>query len=164
MFKLGTRKVDPNQGIQIDRCHAIRRKIIIPRNQNNRRSRVVMHKIHVIFISVRNSVSKRCTMFPRALLITHTLARSQARLWYPIRYFTTQPEQPSKSWLTQKIESSPAARKWFLTIVKGLGYDSPKQLAGRRAFVLYERVVALTPDTNVTFWQKGAEVCLALNP
>jgi len=23
MFKLGTRKVDPNQGIQIDRCHAI---------------------------------------------------------------------------------------------------------------------------------------------
>jgi len=102
-------------------------------------------------------------MFPRALLITHTLVRSQARLWYPIRCFTTQPEQPSKSWLTQKIESSPAARKWFLTIAKGLGYDSPKQLAGRRAFVLYEHVAALTPDTSVTFWQKGAEVCLARN-
>jgi len=28
MFKLGTRKVEPNQGIQIDHCHAIRRKII----------------------------------------------------------------------------------------------------------------------------------------
>jgi len=96
-------------------------------------------------------------MFPRALLVSHTLVRSQTRLWYPLRYFTTQPEQPSKSWLTQKIESSPAARKWFLALVKGLGYDSPKQLAGRRAFVLYERVAALTPDTSVTFWQKGAE-------
>jgi len=102
-------------------------------------------------------------MFPRALLVTHTLARSQARLWYPIRHFASQPKQPSKSWLTRKIESSPATRKWFLAITKGLGYDSPKQLAGRRAFLLYERVVALTPDTSVPFWQKGAEMCPVLN-
>ena len=96
-------------------------------------------------------------MLPRTLRIART------RLWFPVRCLTTQPEQSSKNWLTQKIESSPATKKWFLAIAKGLGYGSPKQLAGRRSFVLYDRVVALTPDQSVTFWQKGAEVRLVLN-
>lgn len=34
-----------------------------------------------------------------------------------------------------------------------MGYGSPKQLAGRRAFVLYERIIAATPDTDTEFWQ-----------
>ncbi|KAF5353495.1 hypothetical protein D9756_008123 [Leucocoprinus leucothites] len=96
------------------------------------------------------------SMLPRTLL-TRTLTRSlasPARLRLPLRCITTQPQQPSKGWLTQKIESSPTARKWFMAIAKGLGYQSPKQLAGGRAFVLYERVAAPTPDQDPLFWQK----------
>ncbi|KAJ3564017.1 hypothetical protein NP233_g8567 [Leucocoprinus birnbaumii] len=97
-------------------------------------------------------------MLPR-ILLTRTLARplaSTTHLSLPLRCISTKPEQPAppKSWLTQKIETSPIARKWFLAMARGLGYGSPKQLAGRRAFVLYEHVVAPTPDQDPEFWQK----------
>ncbi|XP_006455853.1 hypothetical protein AGABI2DRAFT_187987 [Agaricus bisporus var. bisporus H97] len=59
-----------------------------------------------------------------------------------------------KSWLTRKLESSPTAKKWFLSFTNLLGYGSPKQLAGRRAFVLYEQIVAAAPDQYPGFWQK----------
>jgi cytochrome b pre-mRNA-processing protein 3 len=97
-------------------------------------------------------------MLPRTLL-TRTLTRpitSSSRLRLPLRCVTTQPDQPPKSWLTQKIEESPAARKWFLNFTKLFGYGSPKQLAGPRAFMLYEHVVAATPDQYPEFWQKGS--------
>lgn len=60
------------------------------------------------------------------------------------------------SWLTRKVESSPAAKKVFLGLAKALGYGSPKQLAARRAFVLYEKIAATRPEGDVAFWQNGA--------
>lgn len=66
-----------------------------------------------------------------------------------------QPAQP-QSWLTRKIKTSPRARKLFFMFTDMLGYGSPKQVAGRRAFVLYEHVVAVTPDADTHFWQQGA--------
>ncbi|KAG6867515.1 hypothetical protein C0993_001778 [Termitomyces sp. T159_Od127] len=39
-----------------------------------------------------------------------------------------------------------------------LGYGSPKQLAGFRAFVLYEHVVAVTPDADTQFWQQDCRL------
>ena len=66
-----------------------------------------------------------------------------------------EPEQQA-SWLTRKVESSPAAKKAFLGLAKALGYGSAKQLAARRAFVLYEKVAATRPEQDVAFWQNGA--------
>ena len=42
-----------------------------------------------------------------------------------------------------------------MVLAKTLGYGSPKQVAGRRAFVLYENVCALRPDEENVFWQRG---------
>ncbi|RXW17004.1 hypothetical protein EST38_g8851 [Candolleomyces aberdarensis] len=56
------------------------------------------------------------------------------------------------SWLTRQIESSPAAKSAFLGFAKVLGYGSPKQLAARRAFVLYEKIAAMKPDEDKAFW------------
>ncbi|KXN85188.1 CBP3-like protein [Leucoagaricus sp. SymC.cos] len=95
-------------------------------------------------------------MLPRTLL-SRTLTRSltsPAHLRLPLRCLSTQPEPPPKSWLTRKIESSPTTKNWFLNLTKIFGYGSPKQLAGRRAFVLYEHVAATTPDQDTAFWQK----------
>ncbi|KAF9443365.1 hypothetical protein P691DRAFT_737963 [Macrolepiota fuliginosa MF-IS2] len=93
------------------------------------------------------------TIVSRALV--RSLA-SPARIRLPLRSITTQPanqNEPQKSWLTRKVESSPEAKKWFLRLTALLGYGSPKQLAARRALVLYEHVVAVTPDHDRAFWQ-----------
>lgn len=105
--------------------------------------------------------------------LTRSLARSLASrtpLHRPIRCITTQPDrqdQQQKSWLTRKVESSPTAKKWFLKFTGLLGYGSPKQLAGRRAFILYEHVVATTPDQDTAFWQNGTpfpDVIVLISP
>jgi cytochrome b pre-mRNA-processing protein 3 len=43
----------------------------------------------------------------------------------------------------------------FLKLTTLLGYGSPKQMAGRRSFVLYGQVCAVKPDQDRTFWQDG---------
>src|SRR6266576_247116 len=63
--------------------------------------------------------------------------------------------QREKNWLTRKVETSPFARKVFLALAKSLGYGSPRQMAGRRALVLYENVCAPRPDEDKAFWQTG---------
>jgi len=68
---------------------------------------------------------------------------------------TPAPPSPQKNWLTRLVESSPTAMKIFLKYTNALGYGSPKQLAGRRAFVLYEKVCAVKPDEDRGFWQNG---------
>jgi hypothetical protein len=66
-----------------------------------------------------------------------------------------------KSWLTHQVETSPIARYWFDKVTTLLGYNSPKQLAGRRAFVLYKEVCAPVPDADQTFWQNSECLCLS---
>ncbi|RDB18650.1 CBP3-like protein [Hypsizygus marmoreus] len=101
-------------------------------------------------------------MVARSLLIRHLRAHQvPLRLPYhaTTRCFATKPQPPprppvvQKSWLTRKVESSPAAMNVFLKLTNALGYGSPKQLAGRRAFVLYEQVCAVRPDEDRAFWQ-----------
>jgi len=67
--------------------------------------------------------------------------------------------EKEKSWLTRKVEASPTARAAFLAVAKALGYGSPRQLAGRRAFVLYENICAVKPDHDLEFWQKREWSC-----
>ncbi|KAJ3997634.1 hypothetical protein F5050DRAFT_1711134 [Lentinula boryana] len=67
------------------------------------------------------------------------------------------PERP-KSWLTHKVETSPTVRYWFMKITALLGYHSPKQRAGLRTFLLYERVCAVTPDAERSFWQNECDL------
>ncbi|KAJ4490706.1 hypothetical protein J3R30DRAFT_124203 [Lentinula aciculospora] len=67
------------------------------------------------------------------------------------------PERP-KSWLTHKVETSPTVRYWFMKITALLGYHSPKQRAGLRTFLLYERVCAVTPDRDRNFWQNECDL------
>ena len=71
---------------------------------------------------------------------------------------TPSPPQRKKSWLTRQVETSPTAKTIFMALAKTLGYGSPKQVAGRRAFVLYESVCAVRPDDENVFWQRG--VCV----
>ena len=65
-------------------------------------------------------------------------------------------QQTEKSWLTRRVESSPVTRKVFFAVTDLLGYGSPKQLAGRQAFTIYEQVAATIPDQDKEFWQQGA--------
>ena len=71
----------------------------------------------------------------------------------------TQPKpsihEPKKSWLTRKVEESPMWRALFFQITNLVGYGSPKQLAGRRSFLLYENICAVKPDEDRAFWQDG---------
>ncbi|KAG5637880.1 hypothetical protein H0H81_002843 [Sphagnurus paluster] len=69
-----------------------------------------------------------------------------------------QPPVQQKSWLTRKVESSPTAMKFFLSFTNALGYGSPKQMAGRRAFALYDQVCAVKPDDDRAFWQEGCRL------
>lgn len=65
------------------------------------------------------------------------------------------PPMREKSWLTRKVDSSPNAMKIFLKLTTLLGYGSPKQMAGRRAFALYGQVCAVKSDQDRSFWQDG---------
>ena len=47
---------------------------------------------------------------------------------------------------------------------KLLGYGSKKQIAGRRAFLLYERLCAARPDEEREFWQGGKSIFIFFNP
>jgi cytochrome b pre-mRNA-processing protein 3 len=62
---------------------------------------------------------------------------------------------PKKSWLTRKVEESPIWRSLFFQLTNLVGYGSPKQLAGRRSFLLYEKICAVKPDEDRAFWQDG---------
>lgn len=61
-----------------------------------------------------------------------------------------------KSWLTKKVEASPSLKKVFLQAANLMGYGSPKQVAGRRAFAMYEQLCIIRPEEDKTFWQEGA--------
>ncbi|KAF5350875.1 hypothetical protein D9758_010509 [Tetrapyrgos nigripes] len=65
---------------------------------------------------------------------------------------------PKKSWLTHKIETSPTWRYWFMQATTLLGYHTPKQVAGRRAFFLYQELCATVPDANRAFWQDKCDL------
>ena len=60
-----------------------------------------------------------------------------------------------RSWLTRKVEESLMWRTLFFKITDLIGYGSPKQMAGRRSFILYDKVCAVKPDDDRAFWQDG---------
>ncbi|KAF9459130.1 hypothetical protein BDZ94DRAFT_1269086 [Collybia nuda] len=108
-------------------------------------------------------------MVARSILVRHlrSYQRPLALPYNATRYITSQtapktrpssssatPPEREKSWLTRKVESSPAAMRIFVKLTNALGYGSPKQLAGRRAFAIYEHVCATKPDHDAEFWQK----------
>ena len=85
-------------------------------------------------------------------------------LYYTKRCITTKPPQntqpkslnhmsPNKSWLTHKVEESPIWRTLFFGLTNIMGYGSPKQMAGRQAFILYDKICATKPDEDRVFWQ-----------
>ena len=59
-------------------------------------------------------------------------------------------------WLTRKLRENPTAMKAFLGLARAMGYGSKKQLAGRRALVMYQKLCANRPDEDKVFWQEGA--------
>ena len=62
---------------------------------------------------------------------------------------------PKRSWLTRKVEESSMWRALFFQFTNLVGYGSPKQLAGRRSFILYDKICAAKPDEDRAFWQDG---------
>ncbi|KAF9524574.1 hypothetical protein CPB83DRAFT_819975 [Crepidotus variabilis] len=74
------------------------------------------------------------------------------------RYLATsseKPVEPPKSWLTHKVETSPTAKRVFLGLTNLFGYGSPKQVAGRRTFGIYEHIAVTAPDKDRDFWQQS---------
>jgi cytochrome b pre-mRNA-processing protein 3 len=71
-----------------------------------------------------------------------------------------QPEPPSgqhpQSWLTRAVKASPVARSVFMGVARLLGYGTPRQLAGRRAFQMYEQLCVPRADEECQFWREGA--------
>lgn len=63
--------------------------------------------------------------------------------------------QFQESWLTRLVRRNPAAKRAFLGLMTLFGYNSPKQIAGRRAFYLYEYVCAVKAGEEKDFWQNG---------
>ncbi|KIL66763.1 hypothetical protein M378DRAFT_160247 [Amanita muscaria Koide BX008] len=66
--------------------------------------------------------------------------------------------QRDKSWLTRQVETSPTAKAVFKALATVLGYSTNKQVAGRRAFVLYRNVCAVKPDEEREFWQNDCHL------
>ncbi|KAH0581730.1 hypothetical protein H2248_011415 [Termitomyces sp. 'cryptogamus'] len=116
-------------------------------------------------------------MVARALLLRQLRHTNRLSVSLPVRYHaekivsapqphaqaqkvgpSPQPPARPQSWLTRKVKSSPLAKKLFLNLTNLLGYGSPKQLAARRAFHLYEHVVAVTPDADTHFWQQSCRL------
>src|ERR1700729_2360466 len=60
-----------------------------------------------------------------------------------------------KSWLTRKLDSSPTAKRIFIKLANAMGYGSPKQVAGRRAFNLYQDLCVGRADEESAFWMTG---------
>ena len=73
----------------------------------------------------------------------------------PVSGPSTAPSR-EKSWLTKKVEASPSLKKVFLQAATVMGYGSPKQVAGRRAFAMYEQLCIVRPEEDKAFWQEGA--------
>ena len=59
------------------------------------------------------------------------------------------------SWLTRKLKQSPTAMAAFLKIFGALGYNSPKQIAARRALALYEQLCSGRANEDSVFWAEG---------
>ncbi|KAI0341161.1 hypothetical protein BDW22DRAFT_1333293 [Trametopsis cervina] len=66
-------------------------------------------------------------------------------------YKHTRPVQ--RSWLTEQVKASPTARKFFIGLAKVMGYNSSKQIAGRRSLAMYEKLCAVKADEEREFWQ-----------
>lgn len=46
-------------------------------------------------------------------------------------------------------------RALFFQFTDLIGYGSPKQMAGRHSFILYDKICAVKPDEDRAFWQDG---------
>lgn len=60
-----------------------------------------------------------------------------------------------QSWLTRKINSSPRAKRIFVKFAYAMGYGSPRQVAGRRAFNMYLDLCIGRADQERVFWTTG---------
>jgi len=66
------------------------------------------------------------------------------------------PASPKQqSWLTRKINSSPRAKRIFVQVANAMGYGSPRQVAGRRAFNMYQDLCVRRADEESVFWRTG---------
>lgn len=65
------------------------------------------------------------------------------------------PHKKQQSWLTRKINSSPSAKSAFVKLANAMGYGSPKQVAGRRAFNMYRDLCVGRADEESVFWVNG---------
>lgn len=61
----------------------------------------------------------------------------------------------SETWLTGLIRRNAIARRVFLALMSGMGYNSPKQAAARRAFFMYEYLCATRAAEEKQFWLNG---------
>ncbi|KAI0056044.1 hypothetical protein BV25DRAFT_1814747 [Artomyces pyxidatus] len=73
-------------------------------------------------------------------------------------YHHEKPPPPPQTWLTRKLNKSPTAMRVFLKVFGALGYASPKQVAARRALVMYEQLCAGRAEEEKEFWHRDCHL------
>jgi hypothetical protein len=96
----------------------------------------------------------RSILARRSILPPHTWLHTSGARYLSLPTAVPPPPQ-QKSWLTKKVQQSPAALGIFLAVAKALGYGNPRQVAGRRAWALYEKLCAVRADEDRAFWKDG---------
>lgn len=98
-------------------------------------------------LSVQNIPYRRISVYP-----SRKDEKKPERIEIPV------PQRPPRqeSWLTTQLRANPRLKHWFVKTLNLLGYGGPKQLAGRRTMVIFERICAGAPDINADFWHHGA--------
>ncbi|GJE96969.1 CBP3-like protein [Phanerochaete sordida] len=66
--------------------------------------------------------------------------------------------EPKRSWIEQKLRQSPTAKKLLFNVASVLGFNSPKQIAGRRAYMMYEELCVRKAEEDSAFWQDGCDL------
>jgi cytochrome b pre-mRNA-processing protein 3 len=62
------------------------------------------------------------------------------------------------NFISRYLMQNPRAMRAFIKMTNLFGYGSPRQLAARRALVLYERLCAGRPEEEMDFWRNGTLV------
>ncbi|KAJ8091834.1 Serine carboxypeptidase 3 [Marasmius tenuissimus] len=95
---------------------------------------------------------------PRRLKSTQTSRTSKKD--FPHNKSSTQPEPKAHqpTWLATKIQTSPTTKFWFDKLVTVLGYNTDKQISGRRTLILYQDLCVSAPDANREFWQNECDL------
>ncbi|TDL19645.1 hypothetical protein BD410DRAFT_752095 [Rickenella mellea] len=64
------------------------------------------------------------------------------------------PTPPPETWLTTYLKKNPRAMRVFEGFTSAIGINSPKQVAGRQSYVIYQNACATREAAELDFWHQ----------